>query len=428
MRLHVVQSPPATSWPTLSHVDLVGSAAQKLDHAWWHLPHPAAGPRPLRCPAQRARDRLARFLGYLWDAAVHLPDQSLLQQDTRPGRHGITAYPRLDADGVGHHLAVMGRLPPGHVRDLAQVRLVSGMCLFGSRAAQLVLTSGRRLPISQLRHEPLTERATGLALEPDLTVYEHDTSLRLACAAASLGVRVPAHTETLHALDVPRTATMLMLLDDAQQGMVPAAVLVRWCQAVTDRHARLRPIARQRWQAAWAATGSASPLLLVDVDELQAVETVLRRALAVGRIPNTPELISAAAGQDRLWQQLVALTRPTTATDLADLSYIASYLRGGAGPTLTLGVETVQEGKILLRARHLRHLLADCPAPPPHLAAVYALGRLWTREAEGALQHNLYTHDVARHAVDADGRNRPLAEVCADIYPAAAGRELAVSR
>ncbi|PZG18038.1 hypothetical protein [Nonomuraea aridisoli] len=412
-RLHFLQHLPPPLPAKLSSLDLTSGPARSLGSDWWHVPDPDNGPAALRRPAVRARARLQRLLHYLWDGPAPSFAGAVCQHDTRPGHPGTRVYGGIHLDGVLHYLSDAGSLPPVPLRHIGGVRLIAGSCLFSAQAAQLVLSSRRRFPITDLRRRLLPERATGLHLSPDLTVYEHDTSARLARAATSLAARIPFDVGVTHVLAVPRAATMLHLFGSAQLGLVPLDLFEQWCAAVAERHERVRYLLRVHWQNAWAAVDASRPLELIEVDELQPVEDLLRRALAAGTMPTLGDLVEAAAAQDELWQHLIAINPPATATDLANLSYAASYLRL---PGATLAVENIQEHKILLHALRLRPLLEHRIRHVPALMGLYPLGRIWARTPNGDLHPHLFSHDPGLEALDAGGRRVDLAELATGLY------------
>lgn len=419
--LYLLQQAPFPIAPGVRRIELTDGPARPLGPGWWHVPDPARGPRPLRRTAHRAVLRLRRTLGGLWGTGPDLPETAsdvLCQCDTRPGHTGIAAYGGVRLDGSDHYVHAMGSMPPAGVRDLARLQLISGVCLFSSQAARLVVGGCCKVSIARLRREPLTERATGLDLLPHLTLYEQDSSLRLACAAASVAARVPPEVEVTQLFAVPRAATMLLLHRHAERGQVPPDVFAAWCEAVADRHDQVQALLRARWQAAWATTGTHRPITVEDVDELQQVEACLRTALDQGLVPSVQELADAARAQDALWRHLITLSPPATALDLAHLSYVATYLRH---PGVTLAVENIQERKIyrhaaLLRAR-LQKLTGD---PVPVLTGLYPLGRAWIRTLTGDLQHNLFSVDPGQEVIDEGRRRVYLPDLAARLYPAAA--------
>lgn len=432
--LHLLHHDRRDAKPRVSSVELIPfDRPRHLTRGWWHLPHDSA-PAAMRKPVARAADRMRQIVGYLWNQPPPPPADAISAQDTRPGHDQITIHSGMQLKGSFHHLFSAGSPPPGRVRDQQAVTLISGSCPFSAQAARLVLKSGRRVPIADLRRQPLNEPAIDLEIDPALTLYEHDTSLRLASVGAGLAAGIPAEVEVTQLIDVPEVATMLHLLDDSQRGHIPVELLLRWCDAdaVTDRCERLTRLMAQRWRSAYGATQAGRSIEVRFSNELEAVGTHLREALAHGRVPPAQELVTVAGKQNRLWRRLIEATRPATAAALADLSYAAAQLRAGLStpdaPRLAVAVDNIQEFKIQRHAHQLGPLLADvAPAGTLSLVGSYPLGRTWVRDPTGAIRQNLYTHDPGHAALDAAGRRVELAQLAAGLYPEAA-REPAVSR
>jgi hypothetical protein len=103
----------------------------------WH--HQRAGdptPEPLRRPLAAAANRLRSALGYLRagdpSSSLAAASAAMIQRDTRPGHNGLTVFSEAfpNDSGDAHYVHVAGRPPAGQIGDLAQLNIVSGVCLF----------------------------------------------------------------------------------------------------------------------------------------------------------------------------------------------------------------------------------------------------------------------------------------------------------
>ncbi|MEV0151886.1 MULTISPECIES: hypothetical protein [unclassified Nonomuraea] len=424
--LYLLDQPSPPFPPQLNCMPLSGRA-RELAGGWWHLPE-TESPTPMCRPAQRAARRLQQLLGYLWETSPPSPGDALCQQDIRPGFGGITAYSGIRLGRSRHHVFVAGcQLPTARVRDVREVTIITGTCLFSGPSARVITGSGGAVPIADLRHSTLPDRAIRLEVEEQLTLAEHEATARLASAASGLASRIPPTVDVTVLADVPNTATALHLLESAQRGQVSPALLLDWCDAVAARHDRVSALLTARCHAVLAEVGSSQWIRIARPDELEQVGAYLRCALTRGRVPTTLELVSVAASQDPLWQRTVRIARPATPSDLAALSYVVPQIRAALStrdqPRLAIQVESPQELKILLRSRSLTTaLLAHSPDAVIPLAGIYPLGRLWVRGCEGGTHPALYCHDPGRWAVDASGQRIDLVELAVDLYPAAAQR------
>ncbi|MEU4576136.1 hypothetical protein [Nonomuraea sp. NPDC023979] len=421
--IYLLQQPSPPFPPQLSSISLApaGEPAHQLTDGWWHLPA-LVEPGPLRRAAARAVRRQQDLLGYLWDTDAPPAAGALCERDTRSGHDGVTAYSALPLDGADHHVFTAGGPPTPSVRDLQEVTIVSGVCHYSARAARLITESGRSVPIAHLRQGLLGERVVALRLDESLALPEEETSLRLPSLGASLMRRIPPGIDLTLLLDVPHTATALFLLQAAQHGEACPQLVLDWCEAITDRHPRLALLQTERWGAATADLRG--PVHVRLAAELEPVGGYLRHALSRNRVPGTPELVDLIASQDRLWRLLVEFAPPQTPMDLADLSYVAALLRAAVStpdaPRLALAVDNIQEFKIQRRAHSLaRRLQHEFPNARFPLAGLYPLGRLWIRDHEGSIRHNLHTSDPGRWAVDDQGHQVDLFELMAELYPAA---------
>ncbi|MGV9383573.1 hypothetical protein ACWDRB_47705 [Nonomuraea sp. NPDC003707] len=410
--------------PSITGIPLPAGPPRELADGWWHLPEATAGPAWLTRPAGRAVRRLQRLADYLTEESLPCSADVVCQHDTRPGHQGITASSGLAADGSRHHLFTAGYPPTASVRDLAEVSIISGLCLFSSRAAQIRTESRRRVPIIDLRHGGLGERAVALLVEDALTLPEEETCLRLASAGAALAARIPAEVDVTVHLAVPKAATALLLLKATHDGEVPPELLLQWCEESAGRHEQVTARSATRWQSALAAAPTSRPVRISTAPELETMLTYLRHALNRGQIPKTAKLAELAAGEDRLLGQLVKIAPPATPVDLANLSNLATQMRAALGtehaPRLAVQVENPAEVKIFRRARDMAEAIqARTPNARMYQAGMFPLERMWVNDPAG-VRLNLHSHDPGRWAVDTDGLPVDLVEVAASLYPAAA--------
>jgi hypothetical protein len=436
--IYVLDQPSFPFPPQLSTLALDAGPARQLASGWWHLPD-AAGPAALARPARRAGHRLQHLLGYLWDDTPPPPADTLCQQDIRPGHEDvITAYSGLHLDGADHHMFTAGRLPTPRVRDQREVTVIWGVCQYSARSAHVITESGRTVPITNLRHGPLGERAMRLELDDAFTLSEEETSLRLPSAGVSLASRIPAQVDVTMCADVPATATALHLLETTQRGEASPQLLLEWCEAtIAERHPRLNSLLAERWQAASVGVAGSRPVRTRFTAELDVVGAYLHHALSRGRVPHTVELVDLVASHDPLWRLLVLIAPPTTPAELAYLSYSAAQLRAALStpeePRLAIAVENIQEFKIQRRTQTLAKELvrteefhATYPNARFALVGTYPLGHFWLRDPDGVVQPNLHTHDPGRWAVDKIGRHVDLVSLAKEMYPAAARQSMAV--
>ncbi|GGO81356.1 hypothetical protein [Nonomuraea cavernae] len=424
--LHVLDQLGMSSTPRLSRIDLApgGLPARHLTDGWWHASAEGA-PHPLRKATARAARRHQHLLGYLWNTDVSVTDM-VCERDLRPGHETVTAYSGLRLQDATHHVFI-GGAPPADVAvdDLHEVTLISGGCHFSTRAAQLITESGRRVPITSLRHGQVGERVVGLRLDDELTISETETAARLPTVGAGVLSRIPPGVPVRVVLDVPHTATTLILLRAAQRGEVSPRLLLQWCDAVAARHPRLARLHAENWRAALSSTPLIRPMQVEVSAELETVGAYLRHALSCGRVPATEELVDLVATQDRLWRLLSQVAPPTTPVELAELSYVAAQMRAAVSTRhasrLAIAVENVYETKIQQRSGALARILrAELPDVRFHLVGLYPLGRLWVRDADGGIRLNLHTHDPGRWAVDEHGRRIDLIQLATDLYAEAA--------
>lgn len=409
----------------LSRIDFAsgGLPERHLTGGWWQMSVEDAPP-PLRKAASRAARRQRHLLRYLWNSDVPVANV-VCERDLRPGHETVTAYSGLRLRDALHHVFIGGSPPAdATVNDLHEVTVISGGCHFSTRAALLVTESGRSVPITSLRHDQVGEQVVGLRLDDELTVSEAETAARLPAVGAGVLSRIPPGVPVRVMLDVPDTATALILLQAAQPGEVPPGLLLEWCEAVAARHPRLAGLHTGNWRAALSSTPLIRPVRVEVSAELETVGAYLRHALARGRVPSTAELVELVTAQDRLWRLLVQIAPPRTPIELAELSYVAAQLRASIStphaPRMAIAVENVYETKIQQRSSILaRALAAEMPNARFPLVGLYPLGQLWVRDTGGAIRLNLHTHDPGRWAIDEHGHKIDLIQLATDLYTAA---------
>ncbi|NRQ40926.1 hypothetical protein HII36_55355, partial [Nonomuraea sp. NN258] len=387
----------------------------------------------------------------------------LCELDLRPGHDGVAAYAAFhdDEHGTGtHHLFVAGSPPPGTVHDLAEVTLLSGLCLFSAPSARLVTRDGAgrlvKVPIAHARTRHFTGPVTDLDLERDLTLQEREGALRLAAVSTAIAARIPREVPVTQLIDVPCAATMLNLLELTWSGHLPPELLHRWCEEVTTRHAQVTTLLSQhltptpttdpprepttdthahhnrstdahpptevhRLHApntrAHQPHKPGGPNVRVEIrTELSPIADHLVQALSTGHVPAFDTLLALAAAQSPLWEHLIKIAQPETPADLANLSYAAAELTAAHGTQrLVVMIDNPAERKTLRQAHGYAAALAQGPSLGP-LLGLYPLERVWVRDRDGHLHHNLYAHDPGHHATTPGGHPINLITLAETAY------------
>lgn len=216
------------------------------------------------------------------------------------------------------------------------VRLVTGVCLFGAATALGETTDGRTVPLTDptaIRDiEPGSTRVTGLSIDRKLHPYEAETILRINAFTGLLNV--PDKTLSVH---IPRLEYCLYGVDFNQKGILDRSMLSQWINEVDSRADGIGRLMERR------ATNVGGVEI---VKPLAPIEGYIREAPG----HNIDEAAALLRQADPLWAKLLDRTPPGTFTDLGYLSYIHAYLRlADGGPVIA--VENPEEQTILVKSK-----------------------------------------------------------------------------
>jgi hypothetical protein len=338
-----------------------------------------------------------------------------------PGRTGIcrvtgadaapnaTAFAAARIGDREQHLFTRGvdHVPP----DVERVRIVTGLCLWGTHAMRGVSATGE--PIDVVGRRPVVaERLARLVEDDRLSLYELESATRLMRLVADLVATLPDQVPVTVTLDVPRVQYYCHLLDAFADGFIGRDLLLYWFDRVDARFTRISELL-SRELAACVGAGRCPAVQMSR--GLAAVEHEIREHVDAGRAPCGGRLFSVLAGEDPVWRRLADAVEPHGLADLIGCSYAGELLRHS--DDLVIAVDDYAESKIYQCAQRLARMVDE----PFAAIGLYPLGRVLT--SRDGRHGPLFLQDPGHRLVGDDGRHMTPAELVAAAYSDASGVE-----
>ncbi|MGW5687210.1 hypothetical protein [Nonomuraea sp. NPDC003754] len=420
--IYLTQLMPDPSQPRLTTVDLAltSTRAQPLGANMHHVGGSYDGPW---CKTvHRAARRIHNFLNF-FEVPHSLTGSALCGVDPVTGN--TTVYTGLELGGGRPFTFATGSLPGAGLRELAELAIITGLCLWPEAAVRLVTATGQRIPLLALRSCQLAEIGAIVSVEwdgPQLSVAEIDSCARLAGTAAALAASASALVPTTIAVQLPRLQYYGFVEPLLRSGKMRPELGLHVAALVDDRRCRLNE--HLRWQlelrlpAAWR-----SRVQVVARPELDHFADRVYQGLTRGQVLGVEDL-AADDRRDPIIAAVLHYMRPRTIAQLGVAAYVAEYLRAGLSRNrgavrVAVAVENDQERRILTTARQLAPSISRSLDLPVHLAGLYPLGRLWATRAGIATRPDLYQHTPRRWVRDsAAGELVDLHQLCQALYPA----------
>lgn len=244
---------------------------------------------------------------------------------------------RSPLDGRSFEQSLHGEIP--------EITIVSGPCLFSAEGVQAVAHSGQQYALTR-RGEHISEPIQHIAVDEKLSLYEIEAITRLGNFIHDLATN-NSHIRRV-ALNIPEAEYYLYALNAYQQGYIDQQQMLRWFDAVDQRHQRqVRLLSKM--------IGRRNNVRIEEASPLRGIKEYIRKQVREGNTPRFEDAMTQLAAQDGLWADMLAVSEIGSWQDIIDLSYIHAELSAAEQvsdrPTFALAIESPTESKIFASAK-----------------------------------------------------------------------------
>lgn len=209
----------------------------------------------------------------------------------------------------------------GNVTNYTAVNIVSGPCLFSSRALQASTDTSEPLTVLD-PNLPLKRSIRSLTAVPELSLYEQESLRRLASLINGLFEVIPAGLPVTITSDVPRVQYYLYLLEAYNQKLITSQLLLEWFDLVDQRHAlvcrRLNKLLPKEL----------SPVVRPAVG-FEVLDGYIKNQIIARQEVQLPDLIKLLADSHDIWRLMLENANPNSYRELISLSYVKEEIQSG---------------------------------------------------------------------------------------------------
>lgn len=230
-----------------------------------------------------------------------------------------------------------------------KVSIITGNCLFGSKAALAVGESGESYSLTDtdLNKEDIKEKICGLRIYKNLQPYEADSILRLSGLVSNLN----PNTIGSIAMATPRMEYYLYAMDLYEMGLMDNNLMLEWFSEVDKRAKGINRLVSKRLDKNLNLNQP-----VTTVTPLASIEETVKEGVRKNRKGLLSELIERLSSGDILWRKLLECAEKPVSSyqDLNNLSYVMGYLRQlETSDKPLVVVENVEEAAILNKTSKL---------------------------------------------------------------------------
>ncbi|MBX7144057.1 MAG: hypothetical protein K1X79_06375 [Oligoflexia bacterium] len=285
---------------------------------------------------------------------------------------------------------------------IERIRLLTGLCLWSTETARVIVGSGKSLPIVDPK-QAIDEAVVDLQVTSDLSLYELDSLNRLSGLLSSIAIAEKRPIDL--ALNIPRLEYYLYLLPAFGKGLVSVQLFRRWCELVEARRACLIRELCVRLP---------SGLKVQTIDPLLGIEPTIARIVESGCKDSEQEINAACQALSQsssIWNQVLKqeVPAPRTWTDLNTLGYAVAVLESADERGVSLiAVENRHEARIYEKVEALNRKINKSI----NLVVLLSHEQVMTKWQNRSLFDNLYFLPVNNPSLNATYRE--IAEKCVE--------------